>query len=297
MQTEPTESQIRRLLAKHALPCNSPIECVSREGSVNHVRIAGEFCIRILKEPAFESDLWTESVAVPYLVNARVKTPRLIAFDPSCDSVFGIATIYERAAGFALGETLSVPNLRSIYLDCARQARIWSESICDIDDVDQKLDNPTPIDLPATFARQYSLLDDEQRSIVEPLIDRLLDVPSPPRRFVHWDLHAHNIMVEEGKLTAIIDWGDCGFGDPAINFMCVPAEYLPDCLNEFGDTSREMVASVLRESLGYALNSIHVPDDPAIPLRHTGQKRWHSFLALRESANEGHWKVLLHDKL
>lgn len=36
-----------------------------------------------------------------------------------------------------------------------------------------------------------------------------------PLRFIHGDLHPKNIVVHQGKFSAIIDWGDMTAGDPA----------------------------------------------------------------------------------
>ena len=32
----------------------------------------------------------------------------------------------------------------------------------------------------------------------------------------HGDLTAGNLLVREGRLTGVIDWGPCGVGDPAV---------------------------------------------------------------------------------
>ncbi len=49
--------------------------------------------------------------------------------------------------------------------------------------------------------------------------DRALAVPDhegPPVWF-HGDLSYLNLLAQQGKLTAVIDWGTCGVGDPAID--------------------------------------------------------------------------------
>lgn len=35
--------------------------------------------------------------------------------------------------------------------------------------------------------------------------------------WIHGDLHARNVLVRAGQITAIIDWGDLGQGDPAVD--------------------------------------------------------------------------------
>jgi aminoglycoside phosphotransferase (APT) family kinase protein len=45
--------------------------------------------------------------------------------------------------------------------------------------------------------------------------------PSPaPRRLVHYDLGEEHVLVAEdgSRVTGILDWGDVGLGDPAVDF-------------------------------------------------------------------------------
>jgi hypothetical protein len=37
--------------------------------------------------------------------------------------------------------------------------------------------------------------------------------------WVHGDLHAGNVLVDEGRITSILDWGCSGVGDPAVDLM------------------------------------------------------------------------------
>ncbi|MBW3536233.1 MAG: aminoglycoside phosphotransferase family protein [Actinobacteria bacterium] len=44
------------------------------------------------------------------------------------------------------------------------------------------------------------------------------------RRFVHGDAQPANVLAKEtGEYSALIDWGDAGWGDPAVDFRLVPA--------------------------------------------------------------------------
>ena len=40
-----------------------------------------------------------------------------------------------------------------------------------------------------------------------------------PPVWIHGDLDSRNLLVEEGRLTAVIDWGGLGVGDPACDVM------------------------------------------------------------------------------
>jgi aminoglycoside phosphotransferase (APT) family kinase protein len=40
-----------------------------------------------------------------------------------------------------------------------------------------------------------------------------------PRAWIHGDLDSRNLLVDEGRLSAVIDWGGLGVGDPACDVM------------------------------------------------------------------------------
>lgn len=40
-----------------------------------------------------------------------------------------------------------------------------------------------------------------------------------PPVWIHGDLHESNLLVQEGRLTAVIDFGTSGIGDPACDMM------------------------------------------------------------------------------
>ncbi|KAA9006180.1 aminoglycoside phosphotransferase family protein [Histidinibacterium aquaticum] len=74
--------------------------------------------------------------------------------------------------------------------------------------------------------------DAELRSALEQISelprDSVLDLweralrAAPPERLavVHADLHPGNLLVRDGRLTAVIDWGLVTQGDPAVDLMC-----------------------------------------------------------------------------
>jgi aminoglycoside phosphotransferase (APT) family kinase protein len=42
-----------------------------------------------------------------------------------------------------------------------------------------------------------------------------------PPTWLHGDLHPHNVLVETGVITGIIDWGDITSGDPATDLASI----------------------------------------------------------------------------
>ena len=54
------------------------------------------------------------------------------------------------------------------------------------------------------------------------LWDRACAAPySGKPRWLHGDLHYANVLVEHGKFTAIVDWGDICAGDPATDLAAL----------------------------------------------------------------------------
>ena len=50
---------------------------------------------------------------------------------------------------------------------------------------------------------------------------RALDAPVIKQRlWIHGDLHPLNVLVKDGRLAALIDWGDMAGGDPATDLAC-----------------------------------------------------------------------------
>ena len=106
---------------------------------------------------------------------------------------------------------------------------------------------PAPPDAPRSTVRGIPLV--ERDELTQAWIDQLsdeLDAPlvrevwarhvalprhDGPPTWVHGDLHPHNLVVEGGAVTAVIDFGDLNAGDPAtdlaIAWMLLPSEHRP----------------------------------------------------------------------
>ncbi|MCA0969227.1 phosphotransferase [Halobacillus litoralis] len=80
-----------------------------------------------------------------------------------------------------------------------------------------------------------SLLD-ELKSYVE----HVPDEENPEgQTFVHGDLHAKNIIMDQGRISGIIDWGDAHLGHPAVDlafvYMTLQPEDRAGFFQEYGD--------------------------------------------------------------
>ncbi|MEX1023905.1 MAG: phosphotransferase [Planctomycetota bacterium] len=65
-------------------------------------------------------------------------------------------------------------------------------------------------------------------SVLGRMIASVLDAEPEPRAtaLCHGDLYARHLLVEDGRLTGVIDWGDVHVGDPAVD-LAVSLAFLP----------------------------------------------------------------------
>lgn len=87
-----------------------------------------------------------------------------------------------------------------------------------------------------------------------PIWDDALAAPQDaPATWLHGDLHPRNVLMEDGKLSAVIDWGDMCEGDPATDlaafWMLLPS---PESRVLAVDIYRPSVAT-LRRAKGWAI--------------------------------------------
>ena len=122
----------------------------------------------------------------------------------------------------------------------------------------------------APFSRRgQSLLtqDTEVRSAIESLRDLIdakkaikiwedsLQVPAwnKPPRWVHGDLLPTNLLAQNGKLSAVIDFGLCGIGDPACDLIAAWSIFSADARKVFRDKIAVDEATWMR-GRGWALS-------------------------------------------
>jgi aminoglycoside phosphotransferase (APT) family kinase protein len=106
----------------------------------------------------------------------------------------------------------------------------------------------------ATRASIATLCDAIEADAVTAAWEAALRAPKwdRPPVWIHGDLDARNLLVEDGRLTAVIDWGGLGVGDPACDVMVawkVPAKTREALRTELG-----VDAATWSRSRGWALS-------------------------------------------
>jgi aminoglycoside phosphotransferase (APT) family kinase protein len=85
-----------------------------------------------------------------------------------------------------------------------------------------------------------------QRSLMAP-IDR-------PSTWIHGDLHARNILVEDGKISGVIDWGDMTSGDIATDLAAIWMLFDDSTVRQFALTTYGRLSdATIYRSIGWAI--------------------------------------------
>lgn len=221
---DPTTEQLHAICERHGLP-PGPFARLPSTGVINTiVTIGTDLLLRLPKDVGVGwRDTLTESVAVPAAMAAGVRTPALVAFDESCEAVAVPFGIYEWWH-LSDGEPTTEQGWRDLGHDLA-----LLQSIEAVDDPLGRLDSPGRLTTVAEVVDALGPLD-------PPVLRRLHDLEpavqawagAPTDRFLHDDIKASNLLVTSGgRYAALIDWGDAGWGDPAIDLRRIPPAATP----------------------------------------------------------------------
>jgi hygromycin-B 7''-O-kinase len=244
----------------------SPLTRLPSVGIVNRVyraRRAGRDVVLRVPMPGDIEDALTESVAVPAAVRAGIPTPELLVFDDSRAVLDAPVSVYAFAPGRSLdglGWCYGDPRLSRAWREAGRALAALHAGVTDAPDPHGYLESITPPDPARTRTR---VLTGERLGTAEAdwatgLTARLLSENPPPAQpaFLHDDLHAGNLMVtDDGAVTALIDWGDAGWGDPALDLSYSGPLAVPDLLAGYHEASGTEGDALTLRVLAYTLDN------------------------------------------
>lgn len=190
------------------------------QGVANETWLCGDWVLRISKDPEYLEDLHTESVAVPVAVEAGVPTPDFLHISLCPTGENPPFSVFHRVQGQPLSHTTHLNDPAGFFRAYGVALRQMHQ-VTEIFDRYGELDPPWELDLVALAAASQPLGLKEQ---VMALAER---AGASPRVFVHQDLHADNVLVDENERPVFIDWGDAGLGDPAADFRYLAPRDLP----------------------------------------------------------------------
>ena len=280
------EVGVDAILRHHGIP--GPWHPLKATGLANTIYATNDAVVRIATDhPEAVEDARTESVAAPVARATGLAVPRLLAFDHSGTIVNRPYSIWERIHGETLGlvsDKSCLPQVwRAVGIELARLHRGMREC----PDPEGWLDQPDrERDLQGRLATLTSKASIDASTALE--IQRWIEALTPalaettPHDFLHNDIHEMNVMCsKDGALLAVIDWGDAGWGDPALEFAQMPLAGVPYALAGYeseapGHLDEHVAARIIWDKLERVFDAW--PDDrPLNELRRflrDGDRRW-----------------------
>ncbi|MFZ5354868.1 MAG: aminoglycoside phosphotransferase family protein [Bacillota bacterium] len=233
---------IRNIFNKNQI--EEPFVKLTTCGIANEIYATQNFVLRIPTDhPEAISDAFTESVAAPLARSIGIKTPKLICFDSSYTILNKTYSIWERVHGVTLGEIDNYLNYNNTWKEIGYELGKLHVSIKKCEDPKGWLDNPD-----RDYAKDMiieGLLNNESKSLylLELVENKYKDQTFTYEKcFVHGDTNAYNfICTENDRLLSIIDWGDSGWADPAIDFYMIPTDALDIVLEGYNEIARKNV--------------------------------------------------------
>ncbi len=74
------------------------------------------------------------------------------------------------------------------------------------------------------------------REVCNRLDEVIAEAGSPPSVLLHNDIKPDNVIIGEVGDVHLIDWGDCGYGDPMYDFQSLPLRTLCSTLRGYRST-------------------------------------------------------------
>ena len=238
-------------------------ELLPEGGMVNEAWRIGDHILRICFLEDGKDEAEREAAVVPLVIEAGIRAPKLVAHDSHSDLVASPYTIYERVPDVLMGYCGKQPvDFRETYFEIGREiARLGR--IDASEDLRKKLRIARDLQPWKTLgkAMAYEKLDIKEGYEISKWLEFVDPLAKEPTRktIIHMDIHPWNVFVDPQKdrLTAIIDWGDTSWGDPALEFASMPIFAMPAMLlgyqEERGLMDEGFVARALRAGVSLSL--------------------------------------------
>jgi hygromycin-B 7''-O-kinase len=219
------------IAARHGVPAEKVHP--GPEGGANHVHLLGDdLVLRIPRTRHDAARLFTEASIIPAARRGGVLTPAVIEFDATVPYL-----LVERVRGVD-AQTQGVQRPQ-FYEELGRQLA----KLHRVPPPPGLPADPPPLDPWALVSdlRAEGRLDHDSGEWLAGWFDRLAPrVPIAPLRVaIHGDAAPQNLMVADGTLTGLIDWGDAMLADPATEFAKLPLTVVPSVLRGYGGTNME----------------------------------------------------------
>ena len=120
----------------------------------------------------------------------------------------------------------------------------------------------------------------------------LLAATATERVWIHGDLHPRNVLVSQGRLSAVLDWGDVTAGDAAADLAAVWWLFDPDVHGDFWSAYHPVSPATWHRArawaalFGLSFLTFTLPGDPATPdtrAHDLGRRQLHRVVAERQA--------------
>lgn len=283
-EVEIDEMLVRALLSDQFPDLDASSARVLGEGWDNAVWVVEErwafrFPRREIAIPGVQRELWA-SPRLAALLPLPIPVPTFVG-EPSdrfrwpffgapllrgCESADADLPDAERVElGRALGRFLGVLHTQ------ATLSQVDPERVLPLDP-NRRSDMRARVDVAVTWLAELESLGWRRSGDIDALFGSALELgPTAAEVVVHGDLHMRHVLVQDGALSGVIDWGDVCRADPAVDLMLVWS-FLPTAgreafTREYGPVSEEQTvrARVLAISLCAAL-AVFARDKGLAPL-------------------------------
>ncbi|WP_152365381.1 phosphotransferase family protein [Microlunatus speluncae] len=273
----PAAPALAEIAERHGV-APAAVTAVQSGGEANHVYFLGDrLVLRIARDrPAFVADLVKEAMIIPAVRELGVRTPAMIEFDDSGTVTATPYLVLERAPG-------GRPEVPERPTD-DHWGRLYREVGAELAGLHRGAPHPAGSPLSGRSEIRVDSREDPRDGIpalaaagqlnaadVDWLItwfDRLAAIrpDDHQRTLIHGDLSPTNLLADPATaaLTAIIDWGDAAWADPATDFAKLPLRAVPYALDGYlaalgvGDPeiARAWASRILWQHLSWAINRL-----------------------------------------
>lgn len=258
----PTPPLLAEIARRHRVDPGA-VAAAPLQGVANRVYFLGEGLVLRIARPESADDLRKEAIVIPAAVRAGVRTPEVVSFDD--DLLEAPYMVLRRVEGTAPGLPAAPADerWRPVYRQLGAELAALHRGVDELPGVPADTGGDPRADVAALADAGY--LSADVADWLTGWFDRLEPLtPAAPRaRLIHGDAGPTNLLADSGRLTAVLDWGDAAWADPAVEFAKLPLRAVPPVLEGYlGEVNEGWAARVLWHHLHWALGRLPTPSEP-----------------------------------
>ncbi|WP_081913533.1 phosphotransferase family protein [Glycomyces sp. NRRL B-16210] len=260
----PSPEVLAEIARRHRVGPDS-VEPAPFQGVANQVYFLGKHLVLRIARPDSTENLLKEAIVIPAAVRAGVRTPEVVAFDDELlDTPY---MVIKRVDGIAPGLPAGPADeqWRSVYRELGSELATLHREVEELPKVPLEIARDPRPDV-ATLANAGYLSADIANWLIG-WFDRLESrfPAASPVRLIHGDASPTNLLADPDsrRLTALLDWGDAAWADPATEFAKLPLRAVPAVLEGYlGEYDETWAARILWHHLHWAMGRLPTPADP-----------------------------------